>query len=63
MMQVANRMRTLRLINKINRHELYCERIGVEDVSQYRGKQITKKECDENINKEKEVLSMTLKGL
>lgn len=58
-MQAENRMRTLRLINKIEKYNLYCEQIGVEDVSTFHGKLLEEKENEKDAAKEYEVLSMT----
>ena len=57
-MVVERRMRTLRLLKKIDKNQVYCKKIGVEDVSMFRGKTIEKKQYDSSDKKGKEKKSL-----
>lgn len=41
---IERRVKMSRLVEKINKHESYCKKLGLSDESQFHGKRIKEKE-------------------
>lgn len=46
MLTVEQRIRISILIEKMNKQKVYCEKLGLEDISKFHGKRISREEGD-----------------